>query len=71
MSFCKIHISKKEVLEVDFNRGHLLNFYEEIEEQRQVIKDIKDFYRPTKDIIYSGDAIIDIAEQNLEVLKEM
>ena len=37
----------------------------------RIIKDIKDFYRPTKDIIYSGDTIIDIAKQNLEILSEV
>ena len=36
-----------------------------------VIKDTKEFYRPTKDIIYSGDTLIDIAEQNLKILKEV
>ena len=36
---------------------------------KQAIKDIKDFYRPTKDVIYSGDSIIDQAEQNLNILK--
>ena len=38
---------------------------------KQVIKDTKEFYRPTKDIIYSGDTLIDIAEQNLKILKEV
>ncbi len=41
-----------------------------IEYNKQVIKDIKDFYRPTEDVIYSGDSLIDIAEQNLDILKE-
>ena len=42
-----------------------------IELNKQLIKDTKDFYRPTSDIIYSGDTLIDIAEQNLEILKEV
>ena len=42
-----------------------------IELNKQVIKDTKEFYRPTKDIIYSGDTLIDIAEQNLKILKEV
>lgn len=42
-----------------------------IKYNKQVIKDIKDFYRPTEDIIYSGDTLIDIAEQNLDILKEV
>ena len=40
-----------------------------IELNKQVIKDTKEFYRPTKDVIYSGDTLIDIAEQNLDILK--
>ena len=35
---------------------------------QQVIKDTKDFYRPTEDIIYSGDTLIDIAEHNVNIL---
>ena len=42
-----------------------------IELNKQVIKDTKEFYRPTKDIMYSGDTQIDIAEQNLKILKEV
>ena len=42
-----------------------------IELNKQVIKDTKEFYRTTKDIIYSGDTLIDIAEQNLKILKEV
>ena len=38
------------------------------EYNEQIIKDIKDFYRPTDDILYSGDSLIDIATQNLEIL---
>lgn len=34
----------------------------------QIIKDTKGFYRPTSDTIYSGDTLIDIAEQNLKIL---
>lgn len=42
----------------------------DIELNNQIIKDIKGFYRPTSDTIYSGDCLIDIAEQNLKVLKD-
>ena len=41
-----------------------------IELNKQVIKDTKEFYRPTKDIIYYGDTIIEIAEQNIKNMKE-
>ncbi len=34
-----------------------------------IIKDTKGFYRPTEDIIYSGDTLIDIAEQNINILQ--
>lgn len=45
------------------------NIIKEVREyNEQIIEDIKDFYRPTKDIIYSGDSLIDIATQNLEIL---
>ena len=39
-----------------------------IELNKQIIKDTKSFYRPTSDTIYSGDCLIDIAEQNIEIL---
>lgn len=41
---------------------------EAIELNKQIIKDTKSFYRPTADTIYSGDCLIDIAEQNIEIL---
>lgn len=41
-----------------------------IELNNQIIKDTKGFYRPTSDTIYSGDCLIDIAEQNLKILKD-
>ena len=41
-----------------------------IELNKQVIKDTKEFYRPTKDKIYGG-TLINIAEQNLKILKEV
>ncbi len=34
-SFSKIRIGKKEVVEMDFNKGHLLSFYEEIENKKE------------------------------------
>ena len=40
-----------------------------IEYSNQIIEDTKSFYRPTKDIIYSGDTLIDIAEENIKILK--
>ncbi len=40
-----------------------------IELNQQVIKDTKGFYRPTSDTIYSGDTLIDIATQNIDLLK--
>ena len=39
-----------------------------IEYNKQIIKDTKSFYRPTSDTIYSGDCLIDIAEQNISIL---
>lgn len=41
-----------------------------IELNKQVIKYTKEFYRPTKDKIYGG-TLINIAEQNLKILKEV
>ena len=40
-----------------------------IEYNNQIIKDTKDFYRPTTDIIYSGDALIEIATNNINILQ--
>jgi len=40
-----------------------------IEYNKQKIEDIRTFYRPTEDTIYSGDTIIDIAKINIEILK--
>lgn len=40
-----------------------------IEYNKQIIEDVKEFYRPTKDIIYSGDTIIAHSKQNIEILK--
>lgn len=40
-----------------------------IEHNNQIIKDTKGFYIPTSDTIYSGDTLINIAEQNLKILK--
>lgn len=41
-----------------------------IDYNKQIIKDTKAFYRPTSDTIYSGDCLIDIAGQNLKILKD-
>ena len=47
------------------------NIIKEVREYNErIIKDTKDFYRPTEDIIYSGDSLIDIATQNLEILEK-
>lgn len=40
-----------------------------IEYNEQIIKDAKDFYRPTSDVIYSGDTLIELAEKNIDILK--
>lgn len=39
------------------------------EYNKQIIKDTESFYRPTSDTIYSGDCLIDIAEQNIKMLE--
>ena len=45
---------------------------EEVREyNNQIIKDTKDFYRPTKDVIYSGDTLIDLAETNIQILDKV
>lgn len=38
------------------------------EYNNQIIKNTKKFYRPTSDLIYSGDCLIDLAEQNIKIL---
>ena len=40
-----------------------------VEYNKQIITDTKDFYRPTEDIIYSGNTIIDIATNNINILQ--
>ena len=35
MSLCKTLIDTKEVLEMEYDRGHLLNFYENIEDTKK------------------------------------
>lgn len=40
-----------------------------VEYNNQIIKDTKDFYRPTTDIIYSGDSLIEIATNNINILQ--
>lgn len=39
-----------------------------IEYNKQIIKDVKEFYRPTSDRIYSGNCLIDLAEINIGIL---
>lgn len=39
-----------------------------IEYNKQIIKDTKEFYRPTSDRIYSGNCLIDLAEINIGIL---
>ena len=55
------------------NLQEQLDKYKEIIEEvreynNQIIKDTKDFYRPTEDTIYSGDTLIDLAETNIQIL---
>lgn len=38
------------------------------EKNKQIIKDTKSFYRPTSDRIYSGDCLIELATENIEIL---
>ena len=70
----KYHDSQYEELlnqyiELSRDYDKLENIIKEVREyNEQIIKDTKDFYRPTEDIIYSGDCLIDIATQNLEIL---
>ena len=40
-----------------------------VEYNNRLIKDTKDFYRPITDTIYSGDCIIDIAKNNINILQ--
>ena len=47
-------------------RDNIINKAKEY--NKQIIKDTKDFYRPTSDRIYSGDCLIDLAEQNIKIL---
>lgn len=47
-------------------RDNIINKVREYNEQ--IIKDTKDFYRPTSDRIYSGDCLIDIATQIIKTL---
>ena len=77
MSYTRLNY-KEELLLVDYikqlqqeNQKYKEVIDKAIELNKQVIKDTKEFYRPTKDIIYSGDTLIDIAEQNLKILKEV
>ena len=49
--------------------NQLKEVIEEVREyNNQIIKDTKDFYRPTEDTIYSGDTLIDLAETNIQIL---
>ena len=47
-------------------RNEVINKVKKYNEQ--IIKDTKDFYRPTSDRIYSGDCLIDIATQIIKTL---
>lgn len=40
------------------------------EKNKQIIKDTKSFYRPTSDRIYSGDCLIELASENIEILND-
>ena len=63
----------EELMNGMFKRNtELHSIIKEVREyNEQIIKDIKDFYRSTEDVIYSGDALIDIATQNLEILDKV
>lgn len=41
-----------------------------IKYNRQIIEDVNNFYRPTSDMIYSGDSIIENAESNISILQD-
>lgn len=63
----------KTLLMQDHHKIHeLADVIEEVREyNNQIIKDTKDFYRPTEDIIYSGDTLIDLAETNIQILDKV
>ena len=68
-------MNKEEYIEL-LEDGELFNYINDLQQRidkaielnKQIIKDTKSFYRPTSDTIYSGDCLIDIAEQNIEIL---
>lgn len=64
--------ASEPMLELEKYYGDRDKYKEVIEEVReynnQIIKDTKDFYRPTEDVIYSGDTLIDLAETNIQIL---
>ena len=64
--------ASEPMLELEKYYGDRDKYKEVIEEVReynnQIIKDTKDFYRPTEDKIYSGDTLIDLAETNIQIL---
>ena len=68
------HNDLRELLKENGNKEEVIKRQQEtidkaIEYNNQIIKDIKDFYRSTTDIIYSGDCIIDIAKNNINILQ--
>ena len=71
----KVYKDAKCTLGQNYRLKQELTKYKEINEKaiehnKQIIKDTKSFYRPTADTIYSGDCLIDIAEQNILILED-
>ena len=64
----KVLLEKYSTIQILYNSSKLKND-KAIEYNQQIIKDTKDFYRPTEDIIYSGDTLIDIAMNNINILQ--
>lgn len=64
----KVLLEKYSTIQILYNSSKLKN-EKAVEYNQQIIKDTKDFYRPTEDIIYSGDTLIDIAMNNINILQ--
>lgn len=63
---------EEKIVDMCYKIDHLKEIIKEAREyNNQIIKDTKDFYRPTKDVIYSGDTLIDLAETNIQILDKV
>ena len=62
------YIHSKKLLNEPYVKDLQQRIEKGIEYNKQIIEDTKSFYRPTSDTIYSGDCLIDIAEQNISIL---